>query len=302
MDHCLLPHDIFAVIARQADEDAVRGLLLTCRDLYELLVPLFYRRAVQDYPHLCERIVTAIRFDVDEEAIIRSLKRAERASARFDLFEETDIEDPSPTFMRSGWPTRALNHQSIYCSLMGLAAFCGYKDVISFLHQRGLSVDAVEASGASSGTKLCSSPPLFIALARGHHEVARHLLGLGASPALRQEAVDQQTALHLAAALPYPDIIERIVQMGAGINRRDENGDTALVHAVASRTSTREIIALLAKLGADVNHMTSFRGLDTSLLGLACALEHWELADELLDREADANGGTRSSVTSRARG
>jgi len=69
--------------------------------------------------------------------------------------------------------------------------------------------------------------------------------------------------------------------------------DTALVYAVASRTSTREIIALLAKLGADVNHMTSFRGLDTSLLGLACALEHWELADELLDREADANGGTR---------
>ncbi|KAK8096304.1 uncharacterized protein PG998_014172 [Apiospora kogelbergensis] len=246
MDHCLLPHDIFTVIARQGDEDAVRGLLLTCRDLYELLVPLFYRRAVQDYPHLCERIVTAIRFDVDEEAIIRSLKRAERASARFDLFEETDIEDPSPTF----------------------------------------------------------SPPLFIALARGHHQAAKRLLSLGASPAQSQEAVDQRTALHLAAALPYPDIIERIVQMGAAINSRDENGDTALVYAVASRTSTREIIALLAKLGADVNHMTSFRGLDTSLLGLACALEHWELADELLDCEADANGGTHdpgSSVTPRAR-
>ncbi|KAK6860962.1 ankyrin repeat protein [Apiospora arundinis] len=293
MDHCLLPHDIFAVIARQADEDAVRGLLLTCRDLYELLVPLFYRRAVQDYPHLCERIVTAIRFDVDEEAIIRSLKRAERASARFDLFEETDIEDPSPTFVRSGRPTRALDHQSVYCSLMGLAAFFGYQEVISFLHQQGLSDDAVEASGASAGTKLHSSPPLFVALARGHHEAATRLLSLGASPALRKEALDQQTALHLAAALPYPDIIERIVQMGAAINSRDENGDTALVYAVASRTSTREIIALLAKLGADVNHMTSFRGQDTSLLGLACALEHWELADELLDREADANGGTR---------
>ncbi|KAK8092686.1 uncharacterized protein PG998_014727 [Apiospora kogelbergensis] len=289
MDHCLLPHDIFAVIARQGDEDAVRGLLLTCRDL---ITHIYVRGSSQQ---------SASR--LTKKRSFAPLKRAERASARFDLFEETDIEDPSPTFVRSGWPTRALNHQSIYCSLMGLAAFLGYQEVISFLHQQGLSVDAVDTTGAA-GTKLHSSPPLFIALARGHHQAAKRLLSLGASPAQSQEAVDQRTALHLAAALPYPDIIERIVQMGAAINSRDENGDTALVYAVASRTSTREIIALLAKLGADVNHMTSFRGLDTSLLGLACALEHWELADELLDREADANGGTHdpgSSVTPRAR-
>lgn len=72
-----------------------------------------------------------------------------------------------------------------------------------------------------------------------------------------------------------------------------ENGDTAVVYAVSSRTSTRGIIVLLAKLGANVNHMTFFQGLHTSLLGFASALEHWELANELLDREADANDDTR---------
>ncbi|KAK8093292.1 uncharacterized protein PG998_014693 [Apiospora kogelbergensis] len=175
----------------------------------------------------------------------------------------------------------------------------------SNLVSQGNSTYIIDYLKAASKTEVHNGlQAIYNSMARGHHQAAKRLLSLGASPAQSQEAVDQRTALHLAAALPYPDIIERIVQMGAAINSRDENGDTALVYAVASRTSTREIIALLAKLGADVNHMTSFRGLDTRLLGLACALEHWELADELLDCEGDANGGTHdpgSSVTPRAR-
>ncbi|KAK8036591.1 hypothetical protein PG991_001728 [Apiospora marii] len=233
---------------------------------------------MKNYPELCMSIVCIPR--ADESRIIFSLSQAKNAGASFHLWEELYISNPGPAF-RGRIPT----DKEVGCNLIGHATSYGYKDVISFLHREGISVNAV------ADTECRTLPPLFVALAQGQGELATHLLELGALPAPYTRA---RTALHIAAAMALPKIVRHLAQKSIDVDVEDENGDTPLVYAVASRHATKEIVALLASLGADVNQMTLFKGKNISLLGLACALRQWYLACQLLDCKADSN--SRSGI------
>lgn len=274
----LLPLELWLIVISEISTDDLWTFCRCSHNHYRHLLELFYKRSVEDDPELCMRIVC--KPWADESGIIFSLSQAKRAGASFHLWRELYNPDPGPTFRR-----RPATYKEVGCGLIGHATFYGYKDVISFLHLEGVSVN----TGADTEPR--SLPPLFIALAQEQGKLATHLLELGASPAL---STGGRTALHIAAAMALPEIAQRFVQNGVDVDARDENGDTPLVYAVASRRATKEIVALLASLGADVNQRTSFKGMNMSILGLACALGQWNLACQLLDCKADAN--SRSGI------
>jgi ankyrin repeat protein len=161
------------------------------------------------------------------------------------------------------------------------AAAAGADGAVSRLLELGFAVDARDAQGASALLRACGA---------GQRAIAISLLDAGADPTLaahsgvtplaaavsarrestvsllleRSVAPDQRlpgetTALMVAAALGYPEIVELLLTAGAEVNALDARGHGCL-HAAAQfcfessdSLRARRLLDVLLKRGAEVN-------------------------------------------------
>ncbi|TAL93090.1 MAG: ankyrin repeat domain-containing protein [Rhodanobacter sp.] len=176
------------------------------------------------------------------------------------------------------WP---LPHRELRAEDLPAAAAMGALGAVQRLLELGFAVDTRDKQGATA---------LLRASGAGHREVAACLLEAGDDPTLpahsgvtalvaavtaRREAlvalllqhgvaVDQRlpneaTALMVAAALGYPDIVEQLLEASAEVKAVDGAGRSAL-HAVAQfgfehndSLRARRLFDSLLKRGADIN-------------------------------------------------
>ncbi|OOG53657.1 ankyrin repeat domain-containing protein [Rhodanobacter sp. C03] len=162
------------------------------------------------------------------------------------------------------------------------AAAAGALSTVQRLLELGFAVDTQDEQGASALLRACGA---------GHREVAACLLDAGANSVLaahsgvtplaaavaarretlvallleHQVAADQRlpndaTALMVAAAMGYPEIVEQLLDAGAEVNTVDAGGRNAL-HAAAQfgfehsdSLRARRLFDGLLKHGADINH------------------------------------------------
>jgi hypothetical protein len=162
------------------------------------------------------------------------------------------------------------------------AAAAGAAGAVERLLELDFPVDTRDAQGASALLRACGA---------GHRAIAAHLLAAGADASLaaasgvtplaaavsarredtvtllleRGVAPDQRlpgeaTALMVAAALGYPEIVELLLTAGADVNAVDSRGHGAL-HAAAQFSfasgdslRARRLLDVLIKRGAEVNH------------------------------------------------
>jgi uncharacterized protein len=176
------------------------------------------------------------------------------------------------------WP---LPRRPLRADDLPLAAAAGDSGAVARLLDLGFAVDTCDSQGASALLRACGA---------GHRDVAERLLAAGADVTLaassgvtplaaavsaRREGmvplliehkapVDQRlpgeaTALMVAAALGYPDIVEALLDAGADAGAHDARGHTAL-HAAAQycfessdSLRSRRLLDALIKRDADVN-------------------------------------------------
>jgi ankyrin repeat protein len=174
-------------------------------------------------------------------------------------------------------PNRALRADDLPA-----AAKAGALASVQRLLELGFAVDTRDEQGATALLHACGA---------GHRDIAACLLDAGADAALparsgvtplaaavaarretlvalllrRQVEVDQRlpnqaTALMVAAAMGYPEIVEQLLDAGAAVNAVDEAGRSAL-HAAAQfgfehndSLRARRLFDRLLKHGADINH------------------------------------------------
>lgn len=105
----------------------------------------------------------------------------------------------------------------------------------------GVSVNAKDPGG---------NTPLHWAAFRGHEEICRLLLQLGAevdSP----NTTERQTALHWAATSGALACVHRLVQEGAAVDARDSRGYSPLLSAVQHDHSL--LVHYLRTVGASID-------------------------------------------------
>ena len=161
------------------------------------------------------------------------------------------------------------------------AAASGAATAVQRLLELGFAVDTRDGQGATALLHACGA---------GHLDIARRLLDAGADPSItaqsgmtalaaavaarreplvallveRNVALDQRlpgdtTALMVAAAMGYPELVERLLEAGADSNAVDARGRQAL-HAAAQfgfesndSLSARRLFDVLLKRGAALN-------------------------------------------------
>ncbi|MGE3508062.1 MAG: ankyrin repeat domain-containing protein [Vicinamibacterales bacterium] len=160
-------------------------------------------------------------------------------------------------------------------------------------------------AGADAGTTLPGGETVLMTAARtGSVDAVRTLLAHGAAVNAR-ESRRGQTALMWAAARNNTDVMRVLLENGAdlaahtanesaGVGRVSESGNTFSAPAPTSftalffavRAGHIPAVKLLIAAGADVNETLSD---GQSVLIVAAANAHWQLADVLLDAGADPN-------------
>lgn len=108
---------------------------------------------------------------------------------------------------------------------LGLAAFFGHAEIVSYLIAAGAAVNAPSQNSLRV-------TPLHSAAAGRHLEVAQILLKHGADPNARQAG--GFTPLHAAAQNGHLDMIRQLLLAGADLQARADNGQTALEFAEQS--------------------------------------------------------------------
>lgn len=204
--------------------------------------------------------------------------------------EAADVNGETPLGLALGrgdaerwlnWHAWPLPRRALRADDLPIAAASGDTHAVDRLLELGFPIDTRDAQGASALLRACGA---------GQREVAAHLLAAGADAtstatsgvtplaaavSARRETlvelliehkatIDQRlpgeaTALMVAAALGYPEIVELLLQAGADANAVDARGHTAL-HAAAQycfessdSLRARRLLDALIKRGADVN-------------------------------------------------
>jgi len=228
------------------------------------------------------------------------------------------------------WPRP---HRPLRADDLPAAAAAGALATVQRLLELGFAVDTRDDQGASALLRACGA---------GHREIAVCLLDAGADPALaarsgvtplvaavaarrealvgllleRRVAIDQRlpndaTALMVAAAMGYPEIVEALLEGGADVNAVDASGRSAL-HATAQfgfehndSLRARRLFDGLLRHGADINRADSEGKTPLLLLlgaqlrpGSACDATHiGALLPLLLDAGARVEHADQRGVT-----
>ena len=158
-------------------------------------------------------------------------------------------------------------------------------------------------AGADPNTALRGGESALMTAARtGKAGVVKALLSRGADVHAK-ETRRGQTALMWAAAEGHAEVVEELIQAGADVDARLASGFTPLLFAV--REGRPGVARVLLNAGADVNDTirppeggpSQARGYQgaprfgASVLLLAVANAHYELAASLLEAGADPNAG-----------
>lgn len=104
------------------------------------------------------------------------------------------------------------------------------------------------------------SPPLVLAVALKHHDIARELLARGADPDARHATYYNATALMLAVNARDAALTRLLLDAGASVNLTDKAGDSALNWATFYGD-------------AEIAELLLARGIDASLYGHGNALD-----------------------------
>ncbi|UJR25974.1 hypothetical protein I4U23_007322 [Adineta vaga] len=173
-----------------------------------------------------------------------------------------------------------------YESPLTLSACGGHFELASLLIERGANLEEVNDEGYT---------PLMEASREGHDDIVNLLVSKGANINRTTEEA-QETALTLACAGGFLDVVKILLVNGANINLGQS---TPLMEA--SQEGHIELVPFLIENGANVNQTT--RVGDTAL-GYACESGHTEVAEILLNAGAhidDAENEGRTPLMKAAR-
>ncbi|MBV9506299.1 MAG: ankyrin repeat domain-containing protein [Acidobacteriia bacterium] len=124
-------------------------------------------------------------------------------------------------------------------SALVLTSMTGDPDAVKLLLQRGASASA--AAGANT--------PLTAALTFGYPDIARALIGAGASVNITEST--GINLLHWAAITNRAAVIPLLATAGVPVNATDENGFTPLMYAATIDFGDDAVVAALLRAGAD---------------------------------------------------
>jgi len=159
------------------------------------------------------------------------------------LSVKTDVERGADLSFEFYFSDEEREYAGAVFNALHAAASSGNEDVINYLLEQGMDIDALTPNGWT---------PLFIATRDGQSEAAKLLIFRGAK--LNTQSNLGATALLMAVTQKYPseqaqlDLISYLLARGADPNLADRNGHTALYYATALKN--KKIIALLKKHGA----------------------------------------------------
>lgn len=119
------------------------------------------------------------------------------------------------------------------------ASSTGFKEMVDLLLENGAKVD-IEARARHT--------PILGAVMGGVPEVLERMISLGAKPDTLVNDIGT-TALHAAASLKKPQMVEILLKQGAKVNAKSTTGITPLLNAV--HFNDVECVKVLIKYGAD---------------------------------------------------
>jgi ankyrin repeat protein len=184
------------------------------------------------------------------------------------------------------------------------AADRGQLEIVKFLVERGVDVDATSVDGVtplmyasqngyldimeyliSKGADVNATPdnkvtPLIGAVRTGHFEAAEILLEAGAKVDAKDE-LDLTSLMH-ASAYDYPEIADLLIEKGADMEAGDWFGTRPLMMAVYYDCD--ETTQVLIRRGADLNAQDTF---GFTALMMAAQHANYDMAWILLDMGAD---------------
>jgi hypothetical protein len=135
-----------------------------------------------------------------------------------------------------------------------------------------------------------SMTPLYFTAQKGHTEVVRLLLGVGAD--VNTASNDSSMPLHIAAQNGHTEVVQLLLGAGADVNTACNDGATPLL--IAAQKGHIEVVQLLLGAGADAN---TARHDGTTPLLIAAHHGHTEVVQLLLGAGADVNTPNNDGVT-----
>lgn len=126
-------------------------------------------------------------------------------------------------------------------SLITYAANFGHHDLVGYLIERGMDVNA---------TDRCGRTVLTIAAEKGYYFLVRFLVNGGAVEVDKPGQLGN-TALMLAASIARVDMVQLLLTHGADVSEENNKEQTALL--LATKNGCLEIVRIILTAGADVN-------------------------------------------------
>ena len=198
-----------------------------------------------------------------------------------------DDRETAALLVSAGANVKAVNRYGV--TPLSLACTNGNAEIVELLLKAGADPNAALPGGET---------PLMTASRVGSLASVKALLSRGATVD-RKDDRRGQTALMWAAAEGHARVVEMLIEVGADLHNRLTSGFTPLLFAV--REGRTDVVRVLLKAGADVNETVPVEGgrrrgyggrlppAGASVLLVAVANAHFELAAHLLDAGADPN-------------
>jgi ankyrin repeat protein len=221
--------------------------------------------------------------------VVEAVKKGDSATVLSLLQERVDVNAPevdgttalhwavrrddletARLLIRSGANVKAANRYGV--TPLAVACIGGSAAMITALLEAGADPNAAQPEGETA---------LMTAARTGSVEAVKVLLGSGANVNAKENFLGQ-TALMWAVAQRHSAVARTLIERGADFRARSNGGFTALLFA--ARAGDLESVNVLVGAGANVNETTPD---GTSVLNVAIANAHYELAAFLLDRGAD---------------
>jgi ankyrin repeat protein len=269
-------------------------------------------QGVSRWPIVCLALVVSLFITVNASgaavSLVDAVKKADKTTVRALLKQRVDVNGAEPDgttalhwaarvddlesadlLLRAGANAKAANRYGVTPLL--LACLNGNSAMIERLLKAGADPNTASSEGETA---------LMTASRTGKADAVKVLLGHGAEVDAK-ESWRGQTALMWAAAEGHVEVIQALIERGADIRKRSSGGFTPFLFA--AREGQIGAVEALLKAGASVNDslpVIARRRIGTQDIAsepetginaflLAAGNAHYELANLLLDRGADAN-------------